>query len=37
MIYGDCLDFGSEYCYSSIRMGVNNSEIRVVPIWQIVI
>lgn len=28
MIYGDCLDFGSKYCYTIIRMDVNNSDVR---------
>ena len=28
MIYGDHLDFGSKYCYTIIRMDVNNSEVR---------
>ena len=27
MIYGDYLDSGSKYCYTIIRMNVNNSEL----------
>lgn len=28
MIYGDHLEISSKYCYTIIRMDVNNSEVR---------